>query len=139
MRFFFLILSLFAVSCASVKKDESTVVLDQHLDYTPKVCETVTTAINEGDWNTLRMLVKPGMRANEYITLWANAKKTGHAVQVGRLLNVETVAGTSRKPYKLYSFSLENKDGTVNPHWLQIKVGEAHGWSEILDFWNFGW
>jgi hypothetical protein len=49
------------------------------------------------------------------------------------------VAQTNHSAINLYSFSLENKDGTVNPHWLQIKVREDNGDAEILDFWNFGW
>jgi hypothetical protein len=58
---------------------------------------------------------------------------------VGKFLNVQTVGGSSKKPVRLYSYALENKDGTVNSHWLQIKVRESDGEAEVMDFWNFGW
>ena len=76
---------------------------------------------------------------NEYISSLQDATKTNHPVQVGKLLNVQTVAETNHTSIKLYSFSLRNKDGTVNPHWLQIKVRENGEQADVLDFWNFGW
>jgi hypothetical protein len=101
----------------------------------------VTNAINAEDWDALRRLAKPGMGANEYITKWENSGRTGQAVRVGRLRNVmmDSTYSLDGKPCAEYSFALENKDGTLNPHWLQILVREENGRSEILDFWEFGW
>jgi hypothetical protein len=104
----------------------------------PSVCDTLIGAINRGDWTALQEWAKPGTTADESLKTWQKAADSGHPVQVGKFLNAQIVGGTSKKPYKLYSFSLENKDGTVNPHWLQIKVREEDGKAEIVDFWNFG-
>jgi hypothetical protein len=140
MRSFCLILAMFAVSCASLHTQKPETVVQHHPETTPpSVCETVVSAINRGDWDALKVWAKPGTTANESLTTWQKAADAGHPVKVGKFLNSQTVGGTSKRPYKLYSFSLENKDGTVNPHWLQIKVREEEGQAEIVDFWNFGW
>ena len=136
MRIIYLILVLLAVSCASQKPAP---VVEHHSDTPPSVCETLVNAINHGDWTALNAWGKPGTSAHETLVTWQKAADAGHPVQVGKFLNVQTVGGTNKNPYRLYSFSLENKDGTVNPHWLQIKVREADGEAEIVDFWNFGW
>ena len=138
MRILYLILALFAVSCASHKKP-ATVVEHHRPETPPSVCEALVSAINRGDWTALTAWAKPGTTASESLATWQKAAASGHAVKVGKFLNAQTVGGTSKKPYKLYSFSLENKDGTVNPHSLQIKVREEDGKAEIVDFWNFGW
>ncbi|HXT11384.1 MAG TPA: hypothetical protein VN873_07455 [Candidatus Angelobacter sp.] len=138
MRIIYLILAVLVVSCASPKQ-QPVVVLEQHADSPPNVCNDLVAAINHGDWAKLRALAKPGTAASESTNAWEQAMKAGHPVQVGKFLNVQTVAAESKKPYKLYSFALENKDGTVNPHWLQIKVQEEHGQPEVQDFWIFGW
>src|ERR1051325_11179218 len=85
-------------------------------------CKKVTTAINQEDWVALRKLVKPEMKANGFITLWENNAKTGHAVRVGKLVNEEKNSAIylDGQPCSKYSYALENKDGTPNPHWLQI-------------------
>jgi hypothetical protein len=101
--------------------------------------EVVTNAINHGDWVTLRSLAKPGMRANEYITMWENSERSGHALRVGKQIAVNTDADLNGKRCTKYSFIFENKDGTFTPHELQILVEEHSGQSEVLDFWNFGW
>ena len=141
MRIVYVLLAVFAVSCAPFhhQKQPPITTTSQHLDRPPTVCQTVTTAINKGDWTTLRQFAKPGTKMNDYIASLENATKTSHPVQVGKLLNVQTVAETNHTSIKLYSFSLENKDGTINPHWLQIKVREDDGQADVLDFWNFGW
>jgi hypothetical protein len=101
----------------------------------------VTNAITRGDWNALRGLVKPGMRANEYIGMWENSERASPPVRVGKLISVEKDPRRywDGKPCTTYSFALENEDGTPNPHWLQILIREEGGQSEILDFWSFGW
>jgi hypothetical protein len=114
-------------------------VSEHHAETPPNVCDILVSAVNRGDWKTLDTWAKPGSSAEQTNQAWQNAAKTGHPVKVGKFLNVQTVGGTSKKPVRLYSYALENKDGTVNPHWLQIKVREADGEAEILDFWNFGW
>jgi len=139
MRIIYLILALFAVSCASQQKPAPVVVEHHRPETPPSVCEALVSAINRGDWTALTAWAKPGTTASESLATWQKAEASGHAVKVGKFLNAQTVGGTSKKPYKLYSFSLENKDGTVNPHWLQIKVREEDGKAEIVDFWNFGW
>ena len=104
-------------------------------------CKAVISALDKGDWVTLRKLAKPGMLANRSIDGWENSSRSGHAVCVGKLIQVEKnpeppIAG---KPYTKYSFLLMNKDGTPQIHWLQILVHEENGRKELLDFWKFGW
>jgi hypothetical protein len=140
MKIIYVILALFTVSCASLTTHKPEVAVQHHPETTPpSVCETEVSAINTGDWAALKERAKPGTTASESLMTWQKAADAGHPVKVGKFLNSQTVGGTSKKPYKLYSFSLENKDGTVNPHWLQIKVREEDGQAEIVDFWNFGW
>ena len=145
MRIIYFFLAVFAVSCATTHRHVVTPhppenpSSNQQSDHPPDVCQTVTGAINRADWATLRTFVKPGTHMNEYISSLEDAKKASHPVQVGKLLNVQTVAETNRTSIRLYSFSLQNTDGTVNPHWLQIKVREDDGQADVLDFWNFGW
>jgi hypothetical protein len=136
MRIIYLCLALLAASCAS---KPPPVAPKQHAETPPTVCEILVSAVNRGDWKALETWAKPGTSANQSVQAWENAAKAGHSVTVGKFLNVQTVGGTNAKPVRLYSYSLENKDGTVNPHWLQIKVREADGEAEIVDFWNFGW
>lgn len=102
-------------------------------------CAVVTNAIDNGDWDTLRSLAKPGTRANDCITMWENSQRLGHALRVGRLIRVERDVELNGKPCTKYSFVLESKDGAISPHELQILVRDQAGQSEILDFWNFGW
>jgi len=143
MRIIYLILAVFTVSCGTTRQPIATPHQSsqpsQPSARPPDVCQTVTGAINRADWPTLRTFVKPGTHMNEYISSLEDATKSSHPVQVGKLLNVQTVAQTNHTSIKLYSFSLENKDGTINPHWLQIKVRENDDQAEVLDFWNFGW
>ena len=138
MRIIYLLLTLLcAVSCVSQRKPAP--VVEKHRPETPpSVCETLVNAINRGDWAALNEWGKPGTTAGESVATWQKAAAAGHPVKVGKFLNAQTVGSASKKPYKLYSFALENKDGTVNPHWLQIKVREEDGTAEIVDFWNFG-
>jgi hypothetical protein len=138
MRIFYMVLAVLAASCASDKPP--VVATTRHQAETPPTaCEIVISAINRGDWAALKPWTTPGSLSNETVLAWQTAAKTGHAVKVGKFLNAQTVGDASKKPYKLYSFSLENKDGTVNPHWLQIKVRESGDEAEVVDFWNFGW
>ena len=139
MRSIYLVLALFAVSCASLSPQKPAAIVQHHPETPPSACETVVSAINRGDWAALEGWAKVGTTAKESVVAWQQAANSGRPVKVGKFLNVQTVGGTSKKPYKLYSYSLENKDGTVNPHWLQIKVRETDGEAEIVDFWNFGW
>jgi hypothetical protein len=143
MRIIYVVLAALAVSCSNFQfyrqRPEPPVTNNQQVDHPPAVCQTVTAAINKGDWGTLRTFVKPGTHMDEYITSLEKATMSNHSVQVGKLLNVQTVAQMDHTSINLYSFSLENKDGTINPHWLQIKVRENDGQAEVLDFWNFGW
>jgi hypothetical protein len=136
MRIFCLILALLATSCASMKPAATP---PKHADTPPEVCDVLVSAINRGDWDALKPWTKPGTSSNTTVQVWQNAAKAGNPVKVGKFLNGQTVGSASKKPYKLYSYSLQNKDGTVNPHWLQIKVRESDGGAEIEDFWNFGW
>jgi len=135
LRMAWLVVAFFAVSCSFNRTAVSTTSSSCH----PASYEAVTNAINCGDWNTLRRLAKPGMGANEWITMWENSKRSGHGVRVGKLVNVERDAEYNGKRCTKYSFALENEDGTANPRWLQILVQEHAGKSELLDFWNFGW
>jgi hypothetical protein len=139
MRIIYLCLALLATSCVSKSPPPPAPVPEHHADNPPSVCDILVSAINRGDWKTLDTWAKPGTSAEQTTQIWQNAAKTGHPVKVGKFLNVQTVGGTSKKPVRLYSYALENKDGTVNPHWLQIKVREMDGEAEIVDFWNFGW
>ena len=136
MTIIYLILALLVASCASPKPPPPP---QHHVDTPPTVCEILVAEINREDWTALKPWAKPGSAASATVQAWESAAKAGHGVKVGRFLNAQTVGGTSKKPYRLYSYALENKDGTVNPHWLQIKVREADGEAEVLDFWNFGW
>jgi len=140
MRIVYLILALLTPSCAALKPQPTPAPPPQHhADTPPTVCEILVSAVNRGDWAVLKSWAKPGTSAANAVQTWENAAKAGNPVKVGKFLNAQTVGGTSKKPLRLYSFSLENKDGTVNPHWLQIKVREADGEAEVLDFWIFGW
>ena len=102
-------------------------------------CEAITHAINRGDWESLRQLAKPGMRANDYITMWENTRRTGHPIRVGKQVAVEKAAELNGRKCTKYSYALENDDGTVGPHELHILIGQQTGKPELLDFWNFGW
>jgi hypothetical protein len=144
MRSVYLILTLLVCSCASqnsrpLVSHKPAPVVSQRVEAPPSVCDTLVSAINRGDWPALKAWAKPGTTTNDMISTWQKAAESGHPVQVGKFLNAQTVGGSSQKPFKLYSFSMENKDGTVNPHWLQIKVRLDDGKAEIVDFWNFGW
>ena len=135
LRMLWLLAALLAVSCSSNRSVTSkSLTSDDRSSY-----DVVTNAIDRGDWDTLRRLAKLGMRANEYITMWENSERSGHAVRVGKQISVERDAELNGKRRTKYSFALENKDGTFNPHRLQVLVREQRGQSEILDFWNFGW
>ena len=101
--------------------------------------EFVTNAIDRGDWGALRALTKPGMRANDSITMWDNSQRTGRAVRVGKQIRVETNAELNGKRCTKYSFGLDTTEGTASIHLLQLLVREENGQPEILDFWNFGW
>src|ERR1041385_2181895 len=110
-----LLAAMLEVSCASKRSAASkSSTSDQRSSY-----EVVTNAIDRGDWDALRRLVKPGMRANENITMWENSQRTGHAVRVGKQISVERDAELNGKRCTKYSFALENKDGTISPHWLR--------------------
>ena len=136
MRIICLFLALFVASCASEKPSNP---VGRHAETPPAVCDVLVATINRGDWPALEPWSKPGTAAHATLQNWENSAKTGHSVKVGKFLNGQTVGGSSKKPYKLYSYSLENTDGTVNPHWLQIKVREENGEAEVTDFWTFGW
>jgi len=138
MRIICLILALLAASCAS-EKPTTTAPPPKRVETPPTACEILVSAINRGDWEALKPWTKPGTSSNATVRAWEDAAKAGNPVKVGKFLNGQTVGETSKKPYKLYSYSLENKDGSVNPHWLQIKVRESDGSAEVVDFWNFGW
>ena len=137
-----LALVAFAASCASnhslPNKDPASTI--------PTTCVIVTNAINHDDWATLRKLVKPGMLANGYGSNFANGTNINSPTReahldyyVGQLLLVQPATGADGKTNTIYSFQLANKNGTPNPHWLQITIREKHGRSELVDFWNFGW
>ncbi len=101
----------------------------------------MTNAFNREDWDALRRLTKPGMRANEYIKKWESSGRAGRSVRVGKLRSVkmDSKYGVDGRPCAEYLFALENKVGTPNPHWLQILVREENNRPEILDFREFGW
>jgi len=139
MRIFCLILALLAASCASEKPVSAPPPSTKRVETPPNACELLVSAINRGDWDALKPWTKPGTSSNTTVHAWQDAAKAGNPVKVGKFLSGQTVGGTSKKPYKLYSYSLENKNGSVNPHWLQIKVRESDGEAEVVDFWNFGW
>jgi hypothetical protein len=139
MRIIYLCLILLAASCASTPPPPPPPAPEHHSETPPSVCDILVSAINKGDRKTLETWAKPGTSADQTVQVWQNASKSGHAVKVGKFLNVQTVGGSSKKPVRLYSYALENKDGTVNSHWLQIKVRESDGEAEVMDFWNFGW
>ncbi len=138
MKMFWVVLTVFVVSCASDHRNS--------VSSLPSTCVMVTNAINQEDWATLRKLTKPGMLANNYgksfeadINEANPTPKTRLDYIVGKFLMVQSKLEADGKTNKVYSFQLENKNGTVNPHWLQITVREEHGRSELVDFWNFGW
>ena|SRR5690348_3748153 len=137
MRIICLILALLVASCASEKPMAPPP--PKRAETPPTACDILVSAINRQDWEALKPWTKPGTSSNTTVQTWEDAAKAGNPVKVGKFLNGQTVGGTSKKPYKLYSYSLENKDGSVNPHWLQIKVREDEGEAEVVDFWNFGW
>ncbi len=137
MRMIYLLLVLLATSCASQTRAPSSP--PRRVETPPSVCDILVSAINRQDWDALKPWTKPGSSSNTTVRAWQDAAKAGNPVKVGKFLNGQTVGEASKKPYKLYSYSLENKDGSVNPHWLQIKVREESGEAEVVDFWNFGW
>ena len=103
--------------------------------------EAVTTAINKEDWLALHQLTKPGMRANEYATMFENAAKTGHPMRVGKLISVEKNSKyyLDGKPCTTYSFAWETTGGTASVGELQVLTRKDGEKTTILDFWNFGW
>lgn len=139
MRIIYLILALMVASCATEKPKTTPAPPPRRVETPPTACDILVSAINRQDWAALKPWTKPGASSNTTVRAWQDAAKAGNPVKVGKFLNAQTVGEASKKPYKLYSYSLENKDGSVNPHWLQIKVREEDGAAEIVDFWNFGW
>lgn len=163
MRWVSLILAVFITSCASKDAEENVGHLapndyyrsarttqgfpgDSSRGMLPSACVTVTNAINHEDVATLQKLIKPGMLADAYPSWFRSVtNKNGSVPQmtigyyVGKLLIVQDRVGSDGRTNKVYSFEEVNKDGTVNPHWLQITVREEGGRSELVDFWNFGW
>jgi hypothetical protein len=135
MKLFSLVLALVAVSCAPWPEQQS-IVLEQHPDRPPEICEVVTTAINRGDWATLRMMTRPMMTASGYITSLENAASAGHPIHIGKLVNSQTVPRMSGPPQIIYSFAIENKNETAIPHSLQIKVRDYRGQLNLVDFWG---
>ena len=99
--------------------------------------QIVTDAINRGDWKTLRRLVKPGMKAEDFVKMCENAQASGHAVRIGKLVSSgdANLKGTRCSEY---CFVIERQDGTPSPHYLQLFVQQDNR-SQIIDFWNFGW
>jgi hypothetical protein len=132
-----LVLAMLLVSCAA----NHPVVSQTPTSVQQAAYVVVTNAISRGDWDVLRKLTTPGMRANEYVTMWENSERINHPVRVGKLLSVGKSSSyyLDGKPCTTFSFALEDKDGSPNPHLLQILMREKHGRAEILDFWNFGW
>src|ERR1700759_3827284 len=108
MKLFLLVLALVAVSCAPWP-EQQTIVLEQHPERPPEICDVVTMAINRSDWATLRLLTKSTMTASGYITSLENAASSGHPAHVGKLENSETVPRMSGPPQVIYSFTIENK------------------------------
>ncbi len=100
---------------------------------------TITDAINVGDWAKLRKLAKPGMRANEFITMWEDSQRTGHAVRVGKQVGVDKNAQLEGRRCEMFSYELLGQDGVVIPHELLIFVRREVGRAELLDIWNSGW
>jgi hypothetical protein len=130
-----IIVALLTASCMS----QHSTVSKRSTAGSPPCVNVITNAVNRGDWDTLRKLAKPGMRANDYITMWENSQRSGHAVHVGKLKPVDRDAQFNGERCTKYSFTLENEDGTAGPHQLQILVQEQGRESQLLDFWNFGW
>lgn len=162
MRCVSLILAVFITSCASKDAEKNSGGLapsdyyrsartnqgfprDNSRWVLPRVCVTVTNAINHEDVAGLQKLVKPGMLANAYPSWFRSVTNKGGVPQmtigyyVGKLLIVQDRVGSDGRTNKVYSFEEVNKDGTINPHWLQITVREVGGKPELVDFWNFGW
>ena len=100
-------------------------------------CKAIIAALNNEDWNTLQKLAPTNGIAKGSIEIW---KK--YPVRVGKLMdNWENHVFTEgEKPCTVYSFLLDNKDGSVSPHWLQVVVRkQPNGVVELVDFWKFGW
>ena len=97
-------------------------------------CNAVVTALNNENWAALREMTPTDSHARGWIDAWER-----HPVRVGKLMDTREGSAFGQ-PCTIYSFALQNKDGTVNPHWLQIAVRKLpHGKTELVDFWNFGW
>ncbi len=123
-------LALLAASCAHPKVPVSP----QGEDYS-----AITNAIDRQDWGALRKLATPEMRATEYIQMWENCARAGQPVYVGKLVSIEPDAELHGRRCVRYSFQFKSRDGTANPHLLQVLVSEQDGRPEVLDFWNWGW
>jgi hypothetical protein len=102
----------------------------------PMPYEKVTAAIDREDWDALRALTKPGMKANDYIRKWEH-----NPFRVGKLISVEKKPEffLDGKPCTSYSFRLDFKNGSKNVHWLEILVREEGCEYQILDFLESGW
>jgi len=109
------------------------------------LCEFITMALNQQDWDTLREVARPGMRANDYITAWEAAAKAGRPVRVGKWLRSEPYLPANDQLIA-HSFEWESKEGSFDPHVFQVVLREEkpgplgkESFFLLEDFWNFGW
>ena len=103
--------------------------------------EPLINAINNEDRAALRRLAKPGMQANRFISGWEkHPPEYSPRVAKEAHVNKNAIYPEDGRPCILYEFKFENnKDGSLNPHLLQVFFREEDGKSTLLDFWSFGW
>jgi hypothetical protein len=119
------------------ENDPRALGFDWHRANPQDPCKAVITALNEADWNTLQKLAPAHGNASRSIENWKQ-----RPVTVGKLIETweNHVFKEGEKPCTVYSFALSNKDGSHNPHWLQIVVRKRpDGQVELVDFWKLGW
>jgi hypothetical protein len=123
--------------CSSPEHHDSSLVAKTWSPDGKAVCNAIIAALNKEDWNTLQKLAPTNSIAHGSIEVW---KK--FPVRAGKLIDTweNHVFTEGEKPCTVYSFLLDNKDGSVSVHWLQVVVRkQPNGAIELVDFWKFGW
>jgi hypothetical protein len=105
----------------------------------PSSVDSVTSAINNGNWNILRKLAAQGIKAEHFVKKWENSAESGRPIHVGDFVSVENINLPDGRPCTMYTYKLMDKDGSQSGHGLQVIVEQVNGKSAIVDFWELGW
>lgn len=121
-----LLLALFAAGCLHEFPTSSAT--------EQQACNTVTNAIDRGDWKFLRATAGKASKANRYLDLWER-----HPIRIGKPKGDPYETELDGRRCTIYSFAFEYPDGRTSPHWVEIVVGRQDGGFAVLDFWESGW